>query len=174
MEVVILDDMVATFNTTWVRIANTTGAEQIKVGDEFQEAGALEEFKVEATSFSPVPGASRLRLLRAHHSTKAEVHKAGGVLRQIGQTLVIGPGAPPIFLDSLNYNASDAINVTDNPTNGSASAVENPSEAVASESLVPDTILVSGTEYPNPAKRGRGRPPGAKNKPKQVPAWPGV
>lgn len=151
MEVVLLDDMIATFNTTWARIANTTGADQIKVGDEFQEVGALEQFQVEAVSPSPVPGASRLRLLRAHHSTRPEVHKAGAVLRSTSTRS-----------EPMAVQASTATNHTDLLANGSASAVDN---------------LNEGTTDPLATKRGRGRPPGAKNKPKapmQVPAWPGV
>lgn len=158
MEIVILDDMVATFNTTWVRLANTAGHDQIKPGDEFKENGALEEFSVEATSFSPVPGASRIRLLRAHHSTKAEVHKSGAVLSMQRA-------------DISEVFASYQVKM-DAEHNGS---VEAPVIATV-EPDIPDTIVVGGTEYANPAKRGRGRPKGSPNKPKQplVPAWPSV
>lgn len=148
MEIVILDDMVATFNTTWVRLANTAGHEAIKPGDEFQENGALEEFSVEATSFSPVPGASRIRLLRAHHSTKAEVHKAGAVLSKtnfpaMGASIV----APVISVGEVAEDGSQPFSVT-------------------------ATVVMEDVA----AKRGRGRPKGSPNKPKQplVPVWPGV
>lgn len=151
MEIVILDDMVATFNTTWVRLANTAGHEAIKPGDEFQENGALEKFSVEATSFSPVPGASRIRLLRAHHSTKAEVHKAGAVLSKTNDTSQIvssqhnGDTADNLILGDLDHGV------------------------LRNTVSVPDDI-------PDPAKRGRGRPKGSPNRPKQplAPAWPSV
>lgn len=148
MEIVILDDMVATFNTTWARVANTSGHEQIKPGDEFKENGALEEFSVEATSFSPVPGASRIRLLRAHHSTKPEVHKAGAVLSKtnfpaMGMSIV----APVISVGEVAEDGSQPFSVT-------------------------ATVVMEDVA----AKRGRGRPKGSPNKPKSplVPAWPGV
>jgi len=157
VEIVLLDDLVASHNTVWVRLANTTGHDQIKPGDEFKEVGALEEFSIEATSFSPVPGASRLRLLRAHHSTKPEVHKAGAVLARTNDTSTVGAWPGPVLLDAEQ--------------NGSAEA---PAILVEPEAEIPEYITAGGTQYANPAKRGRGRPPGSKNKPKQIPAWPSV
>lgn len=154
MEIVILDDMVATFNTTWVRLANTAGHEAIRPGDEFQENGALEEFSVEATSFSPVPGASRIRLLRAHHSTKAEVHKAGAVLRQTNETW---PGRNAFVPDHPMASALDL-------------------EAMHMTVTDPYPDIASDAQEEGPVKRGRGRPKGSPNKSKQplVPVWPGV
>lgn len=168
MEIVLLDDMQATHLTTWVRLANTTGHDSIKPGDEFKEVGALEEFSVEAVSFSPVPGASRIRLLRAHHASKPEVHKAGAVLAQTnGTTLII----------SSAHNGDTANNYMVDETGkeyvgGVAVGLAEPQP----DAEISDTIIAGGTEYANPAKRGRGRPKGSPNKPKQplMPTWPGV
>lgn len=86
MEVVILTDMMNSYATTWVRIANTQGIAEIKMGDEFREFGtgeAGERFKIEGIDLSPIPGSSRLYLLRGHRVTQPQSHRAGAVLQPL-------------------------------------------------------------------------------------------
>lgn len=166
MEIVILDNMVATYAGNWVRIANAQGYDRIQIHDRFREQGfgeGAEEIEVEGVDFSPIGGASRLFVRRAANNTKAEIHKSGVVMLQTNVEReanvaavmeVQAAGANPIPLHNLSV-ASGA---------GMTWGVNNTATAST-------TAMVE-----EPAKRGRGRPKGSPNKPKQplVPTWPGV
>lgn len=166
-EVVILEDMVAGYNTTWARVANTTGSDKIKPGDEFREQGALEEFRVEATAFSPIPGASKLFLQRGHHSTRPEVHKTGAVLMQLNIVAAAANGRLAESAIATPLAGTTAVTVSTQAQNTAVGIAERE----------PDPDPLEAFVNPQVIKRGRGRPAGSKNKPKQTmqpPAWPGV
>ena len=83
---VVLQDVMSSYASTWLRIAKTQGTETIRVGDVFREVGfgeGAEEMKVEAFEISPIPGGSRLLLLRAYHSTPPQSYRTGAVLRRL-------------------------------------------------------------------------------------------
>lgn len=152
MEIVILDNMVATYAGNWVRVANTAGYDRIQIHDRFREQGfgeGAEEIEVEGVDFSPIGGASRLFVRRAANNTKAEIHKSGVVMLQTFPYVIEGDAkfAPDVFDQRLGPGGADKV-------------YQAVSEAMA-------------TVEP---KRGRGRPKGSPNKPKQplVPTWPGV
>lgn len=176
MQIVILSDLVGSYLSTWVRLANTAGYDQIKPGDRFREQGfgeGCEELEVDGVDFSPVGGASRLHVIRAGNNTRVEVHRAGMVFEQIFNSRVPLEVAYQPLRERL-ANGSDAAAVSNQPENGISESVhvQSPEGREA-----PDLITAGGTQYANPAKRGRGRPPGSKNKPKpplNVPAWPGM
>lgn len=165
MELVLLQDVQSSFGSNWARVANTSGVREIQIGDRFREQGfgpGAEELEVAGVDISPVGGMSRLFFNRGGNATKPEVHRLGAVLEQVGikvlalevtqsvttvsDSLVNGKPIPLI-------NKSEATAVTNQPTNGSASAVPVIASA-DDEPLVPV------------AKRRRGRPPGSKNRTK--------
>jgi hypothetical protein len=80
MELVVLENVVASYATLWLRVANTEGYDKVRVGDEFKPAGALEILGVENVDPSPVAGASRIRFRRGEHATPVEIHRMGSVL----------------------------------------------------------------------------------------------
>lgn len=165
-ELVLLQDVVASYGSLWVRIANTQGHDQIKMHDRFREQGfgeGAEELEIEGVDFSPVSGASRVFVRRAANNTRAEVHRMGAVMQRVATERV---------------NISAVVAEVLYPTaNGSASADAQVAPAITTTSVegIMDEPLVT---LP---KRGRGRPKGARNKPKpqlqsrpEVPAWPGM
>ena len=81
-----LQDVMASYASTWLRIATTQGTDTIRVGDVFRESGSgegVEEMKVEAFEISPIAGGSRLLLLRCFHGTKPQTYRVGAVLRRL-------------------------------------------------------------------------------------------
>lgn len=171
-EIVALQDMVATYSSGWLKIANTQGHDHIQIKDRFREQGfgdGAEELEVEGVDFSPIGGASRIFVRRAANNTKAETHKLGCVFLQTNQAgpITIGPGMPPVFLTESGGLANANYPATSVTMNNGAVGLAEPDD-------IPDTIVAGGTEYANPAKRGRGRPKGSLNKSKQIPDWPSV
>lgn len=154
MELVILQDVQNAFGSNWARIANTSGVQNIHIGDRFREQGfgpGAEELEVAGVDISPVGGLSRLFFNRGANATKPEVHRLGAVFEQVGIKL------EPVAVTAVT---SAAISVTNQPTNGSASA---------DAQVAPATTTTSdeGTTEPLvPLKKRRGRPPGSRNKTK--------
>ena len=93
MELVVLENVVASYATLWLRVANTEGYDKVRVGDEFKPAGALEILGVENVDPSPVAGASRIRFRRGEHATPIEAHRLGTVFKRLGEPT---HPAPPI------------------------------------------------------------------------------
>jgi hypothetical protein len=156
MELILLNDVVASYGSLWLRVANSRDLPQVKIHDRFREQGfgeGAEELEVEGIDLSPVSGASRIFVRRAANNTKAEVHRLGAVMMQVNQDSV------EVIREIREQRTEQLL------SNGSASAEE--------------LVTVEGSTEPllSP-KRGRGRPKGAKNKPKppltRVPAWPGI
>src|SRR5207247_3028283 len=86
LEVVILNEVMASYASTWLRIATTQGTETLKVGDVFRESGAgdgAEEMKVESFDISPIAGGSKMLVVRCHHVTKPQTYRLGAVLRRL-------------------------------------------------------------------------------------------
>lgn len=174
MEIVLLGDVVASYGSLWCRVANTQGLSAIAIKDRFREQGfgeGAEELEVEGIDLSIVSGASRLFFRRAANNTKAEVHRLGSVMIQTN--------APPAPLLITASNASTGGATYTNfgyTTNGSASQDERVTSAVKTS----DEGTTEPLESPQAVKRGRGRPKGSKNRPKQpfgrvtVPNWPNV
>ena len=76
MEIVIIEDLVASYRTGWVRIAKTSDSESLRIGDVLRRRGngqGSEELKVEAIS------EGRVLLLRGHGPTPVDVHFHGSV-----------------------------------------------------------------------------------------------
>lgn len=176
MELVILQDVVASFSSNWLRVANTAGLNSVQIKDRFREQGfgeGAEELEVEGIDISPVGGASRIFFRRAANNTQAEVHKLGCVFLQ---TYPVPPLLQPI--DANNALVNTGWHIPISTVNAAASGITvsdvqvNTAVGIA-EPEEPEFITAGGTQYANP-KRGRGRPPGSKNKPKQVPDWPNV
>lgn len=95
LEVVLLQDVMASFATNWHRIATTEGVDTIKIGDVFREKGAgpgAEEIKVEALDLSPIPGGSRLLINRSHNRVSPQSYRLGAVLQRV-ETAVPSPAA---------------------------------------------------------------------------------
>lgn len=152
MELVLLADVQNGYGSTWIRIANTTGVSAIGIGDRFREQGfgaGAEEFEVDGVDISPVGGLSRLHVIRGAGATQPMTHRLGAVFEQVNARELV-------FASDVLTNATSAVSVTNQPTNGSASAeaLSPPPEGVRTEPLVP-------------LKRGRGRPKGSRNKTKQ-------
>lgn len=152
MELVLLQDVQNSFSSGWIRVANTSGLNDVHIGDRFREQGfgpGAEELEVAGVNISPVGGLSQLFVNRGGNATKPEVHRLGAVLEQVGIKVegYVHNGDPLV-------NATSAVAVTNQPTNGSASADAVPVEASSTEPLV------------DLKKRRRGRPPGSKNKSK--------
>ena len=85
MEVVILNDVMASYASTWLRIATTQGTDTLRIGDVFREAGSgegAEEMKVEAFEISPIAGGSRMLVLRCFKG-KPQSYRLGAVLRRL-------------------------------------------------------------------------------------------
>src|ERR1700674_894027 len=86
MELVLLHDLQNSFASNWIRIANTSGVEEIQIGDAFREQGfghGAEELKVAGVDISKVGGASRLFMDRAANNTQPEVHRLGCVFELV-------------------------------------------------------------------------------------------
>ena len=143
MELVLLADYQNSFASNWCRVANTAGVNDIHIGDRFREQGVGqggEELEVAGVDISPVHGFSRLFFNRGANATKPEVHRLGAVFEQVGiKALVVDPAYQPL---RETVNVTDATNFTAPP------------------SFTVETVDV-------PLKRGRGRPPGSKNKAKE-------
>lgn len=153
MELVLLADCQSSFASSWQRVANTQGIKDIHIGDRFREQGfgvGAEELEVAGVDISPVGGFSRLYFNRGGNATKPEVHRLGAVFEQVG----IEGAEHELAGVAVTANTSAAISITNVQTNGSASAEVSPPSEGTTEPLVP-------------LKRGRGRPPGSKNKTKQ-------
>jgi hypothetical protein len=132
-----------------VRIANTHGVADIHIGDRFREQGfgpGAEELEVAGVNISQVGGASQLFFNRAANATKPEVHRLGAVFNQVG--IKVGAAVDPAY-----QPLRETVGVTD-ATNFTAPPAYSVSEEVV------------------PPKRGRGRPPGSKNRPKAEVAFP--
>jgi len=122
MELVLLADVQNGYASSWIRIANTAGVEDIHIGDCFREQGfgkGAEELKVAGVDISPVGGFSKLFVDRGANATQPEVHRLGCVFEMV--SIAVGPSTVSPAFDSIREQA---------------------------------------------AGRGRGRPPGSKNKPK--------
>jgi hypothetical protein len=159
MELVLLQDVVASYGSLWIRVANTQGHEGIQMHDRFREKGfgeGAEELEIEGVDISPVSGASRIFFRRAANNTRAEVHRLGAVMQLVGSPTSIAYGPSIDIRDNVLLTDIAQVVVKQLPE-------------------IPEGLVTP------PIKRGRGRPPGSKNKPKaplqsrpQVPAWPGV
>ena len=144
----ILQDVQSSFASNWARVANLPGLADIHIGDRFREQGVGpggEELEVAGVDISPVGGFSRLFFNRGANATKPDVHRLGAVFEQVGiKALVVDPAYQPL---RETINGTDAVAVTAEPF----------SEGVIVKMAgAPDEFI--------PAKRGRGRPPGSKNK----------
>jgi len=149
MELVVLHDVQNAFNSTWVRVANTQGISDIHIGDRFREQGfgpGAEELEVAGINISAVGGASQLFFNRAANATKPEVHRLGAVFHMVGmgKPATVDPAYQPL---RETVGVGSAVNLSDAPTNGTSSAEVAP-------------------------KRGRGRPPGSKNRAKPTVEFP--
>lgn len=142
MELVVLHDLQSSFASNWARVANTTGIDQVKVGDCFRERGfgpGAEEMRVDGVDISVVGGASRLFFNRAANNTKPEVHRLGAVF------------------DQTNVRVSE-VDPRYQPLRETVS--------VGWAQVEPELPALAG------APRKRGRPAGSKNKPKEEVAFP--
>lgn len=169
MELVFLSDMQLSFASNWQRVANTAGVQHITIGDRFREQGfgpGAEELEVAGIELSPIGGLSRLFFNRGANATKPDVHRLGCVFDQVG--------IKPAAVDPAYQPLREIINGTDAVTISSDSSSSNREEGVVgsatapleSEGEAPRRSVASPVEViPNPPlKRGRGRPPGSKNK----------
>jgi hypothetical protein len=160
MELVFLQDVQGGYASNWARIANTTGVNDIHIGDRFREQGfgpGAEELEVAGVDISPIGGASRLFFNRAANATQPEVHRLGAVFLQVSiQPAAVDPAYQPL---------RETINTTDAVT---FSGPAQPALA-GSFGLLDPRQPGNGEE---PAKRGRGRPAGSKNKAKEEVAFP--
>src|SRR5665213_1505054 len=87
MELVLLADVQNGYGSSWIRIANTAGVEDIHIGDCFREQGfgkGAEEFKVAGVDISKVGGFSKLFVDRGANATQPEVHRLGCVFEMVG------------------------------------------------------------------------------------------
>jgi hypothetical protein len=163
MDLVLLQDIQGGYASNWARIANTAGVKDIHIGDRFREQGfgpGAEELEVAGSEISPIGGASRLFFHRAANATQPMPHRLGAVLEQVGvKPAAVDPAYQPLR-ETVSVASGSGLNLSNTLANGSASAATVPaSEAVASEPLASP-------------KRGRGRPPGSKNKAKEEVAFP--
>lgn len=86
MDIVLLADVQSGFGSQWVRIANTAGVKEIKIGDCFREQGfgeGSEEFKVAGVDISPIGGASKIFVDRGANATPPMTHRLGAVMEQV-------------------------------------------------------------------------------------------
>lgn len=91
LEIVLLQDVLSSYASNWLRMATTTGADTIKQGDVFRERGfgeGAEELLVDALDISPIPGGSRILFRRCHHSTKPQSYRMGAVLLRISEEVM--------------------------------------------------------------------------------------
>jgi hypothetical protein len=80
MEIVIIEDLVASYRTGWVRIARTSDAERLRINDVLRKRGngqGSEELEVEAIS------EGRVFLKRGHGPSPVDVHFHGTVFTVI-------------------------------------------------------------------------------------------
>ncbi len=164
MELVLLQDVVSSYASNWARIALTAGVKDIHIGDRFREQGfgpGAEEMEVAGIDLSPVGGASRIFFNRCANATQPMTHRLGAVFELVStKSLVVDLAyqplretvnvavEPEVFDDKMH----DALKVA-------VATMERPGNDATGESAAPPPPLV-------PLKRGRGRPPGSKNKPK--------
>jgi hypothetical protein len=93
MELVLLADVQGGYGSQWIRIANTQGVAEIKIGDCFREQGfgqGSEELKVAGVDISPVGGASKIFVDRGANATQPMTHRLGAVMEQVGVPLQTG------------------------------------------------------------------------------------
>lgn len=177
MQLVILKDAVAGYATLWLPVANTDDLDQIKIGDRFRAKGfgeGAEVLNVEAIDPSIIPGASRIFFNRGFGGTAVETHRLGQVFIRLNETsdkhVVLAAGDPPVTV-------RNGDTVTFPPYTMSISRED--AEDMGLASVTPASEQTERVLEANPltAKRGRGRPPGSRNKPRQplgLPTWPGV
>jgi hypothetical protein len=168
MELVFLSDMQLSFASNWQRVANTAGVKDITIGDRFREQGfgpGAEELEVAGIELSPIGGLSRLFFNRGANATKPDVHRLGCVFEQVG--------IKPAAVDPAYQPPRETINGTDALVIAAEATVDDSERMIAA--LPPDQRLGPpwagippelgpGLETVPPVKRGRGRPPGSKNK----------
>src|SRR5665213_19760 len=97
MELVLLADVQNGYGSSWIRIANTAGVEDIHIGDCFREQGfgkGAEEFKVAGVDISKVGGFSKLFVDRGANATQPEVHRLGCVFEMVSIAVELTTVAP--------------------------------------------------------------------------------
>jgi hypothetical protein len=163
VELVLLSDFQKSYASDWMRVANTSGLGDVHIGDRFREQGfgaGAEELEVDGLQISDVGGLSRLHVIRAANATQPETHRLGAVFLQVGiKPAAVDPAYQPL---REIMNGTDAVGMT--ATNGGEPMpdIEGPTENTEAEPIDPYSL---GMEAPiEPVKRGRGRPPGSKNK----------
>jgi hypothetical protein len=158
VELVLLADFQKSYASDWMRVANTEGVKDIRIGDRFREQGfgaGAEELEVDGLGISEVGGLSRLHVIRAANATQPEVHRLGAVFLQVGiKAAVIDPTYQPL---REIINGTDAVVVTSEPFAGLP-------ERLQSTAGTPEAMVAM--------KRGRGRPKGSKNVVKEEVAFP--
>ena len=155
MELVLLADLQNSFASDWIRVANTSGLKDVHIGDRFREQGqgaGLEELEVDGLGISDVGGLSRLHVIRGGNATQPMTHRLGAVLEQVGiAAKEVDPAYQPLR-ETINGTQAYVVTVSDQ-TVGDSLVDGKPIEAIQ-------------------PKRGRGRPPGSKNKAKEEVAFP--
>ena len=144
MQVVLLADVQNGYASQWIRIANTQGVEDIHIGDCFREQGfgkGAEELKVAGVDISPIGGFSKLFVDRGGNATQPEVHRLGCVFEMVAI-------APPVHEPGLHDSDTDRL--LRRPAGEGVVTMDVPANSIREQA----------------AGRGRGRPPGSKNKPK--------
>ena len=138
MELVLLADVQNGYGSSWIRIANTAGVEDIHIGDCFREQGfgkGAEELKVAGVDISKVGGFSKLFVDRGANATQPEVHRLGCVFEMVG----IAPAVELVVTDVTNYTAPPSYSIHEQaagtPRRGRPAGSKNKPKAEPVETL---------------------------------------
>lgn len=165
IEVVLLQDVMATFASNWYRIANTDGVEDIRIGDVFREKGSgegAEEIRVEAVDISAVAGSSRLLVNRAHNRVAPQSYRMGAVLYQLARSASVEPEGAGPELTTQEQGLSGAAAQTDLQNSVPPESDEHrsglPPQPVTDllDEIIPTEPAVA---LPRPKKGGHKKPP---------------